>query len=167
LNNVAGMDREDVLHRIEHEFGLPRETVFFLHLVPLLEVLWADGKSQEAERALVYDYSMNLQRAWAKEAGTEVVSDQALHDFFTRFLHQRPDAATLRGLRDLLLALPIRADSAPELSLDTVLDYCLDIAASAVTHYPYGLHDRVTAPEKTLIKELVRQIGAAQVSVSG
>lgn len=160
MNQPAHMDRQDVLHRLEHEFGLPRESIFFLHLVPLIEVLWADGKSQKAEQALVYEYSMTLQRAWAREAGSEVISDQALHDFFTRFLLRNENADTLRELRQLLLAMPVCADGAPELSMQTVLDYCMDIAASAVTHYPYGLHDRVNVAEKQVIKELVQQVAA-------
>jgi len=166
LNQPVHMDRQDVLCRLEHEFGLPRETIFFLHLVPLIEVLWADGKSQQTERVLVYEYAMSLQRAWAREAGTEVISDKALHDFFTRFLSKDDDAATLHGLRQLLLALPVSPDSRPELSLDTVLDYCIDIAACAVTHYPYGLHDRVNVAEKHIIKELVQQVAMAKVTAT-
>jgi len=156
------LERQDVLQRLEHEFGLPPETIFFLHLVPLLEVLWADGQSQRAERALVFEYAMALQRAWAREAGSEVISDQALHAFFTRFLYSNDEADTLRSLRQLLLALPASPETAPELSLDTVLDYCIDIAACAVTHYPYGLHERINVAEKTIIKELVRQVAVAR-----
>lgn len=152
----------DILKRLHDEFQLPAESIYLLHLVPLIEVMWADGRSQRAERTLIHEYSMTLQRTWAQKAGKEVISDQVVQDFFKRFLNQQPPAEELQRLRALLLELPHSETAEPALRLDTVLDLCLDVAACAVPHYPYGLHERITSEEKRIIKELVVQVSAVK-----
>ncbi len=49
LRRASGMDDEEVLSKML-ESGLTGETVAALSLVPLLQVAWADGKIQDAER---------------------------------------------------------------------------------------------------------------------
>lgn len=159
-SNTAPLERHEVMLRLERDHELPSDTIYLLHLAPLIEMLWADGKSQSAERALVHDYAMRLQRTWASEAGEDILSDQVIHLFLSRFLHRDDDIATLKSLRQLLLALHARPQPQAVLSLETVLDYCMDIAACAVTHYPYGPHERVNTAEKTLLRELVQQLAA-------
>lgn len=152
--------RGDVLVRLEQEFELPAETIYLLHLAPLIEMLWADGMDQAAERELVRDYAGRLQAAWQEKAGTPVISDAAINAFLDRFLASPAEVHVLTELRHLLIQLGSRDPAAGVLSLDTVLDYCIDISACAVNHYPYGMHERVTEREKQLLKELVAEISA-------
>ena len=53
LKDATGV-QDDAL--VEHlaQLGVTRETVAVLHLMPLLEVAWADGEIQDEERALLH-----------------------------------------------------------------------------------------------------------------
>lgn len=154
----TAMDRLEILDEIVNEHHLDPLDIFLLPLIPLIEVIWADGRAQQAEVDLLLDFT----RKWLtllKEdaAGEVVVSVGATQRFLERFLRQRPSPALLSRLREMALDLiATNSDPAQALSRErTILDYCIDIAAATVTSYPYGPHDRVMDQEKNLLLELM------------
>jgi hypothetical protein len=54
LSEATGIPDEDILKTLQ-EMGYTRETVSLLHLVPLIQVAWADGKVTGAEREMILE----------------------------------------------------------------------------------------------------------------
>ena len=158
---VEKMTREAALARLEDEFGLRPGEFYLLELLPLVEMMWADGINQEEEVNLVYEYVLRHVAELNRAAdGEEVVSVQDVNNFLDRFVHQQPDPIMLRRLRNMALPLFLAgADPAEDARRGRkIFDLCLDIAAAAVTSYPYDRHERITAKEKDLLHEFARQL---------
>ncbi len=139
------------------DFGLKPQDVYLLDLVPLIEMIWADGENQKSELNLLYDYTLKHFTALDKKmGGEEVLSIDDVNDFLDRFAHQRPDPTLLKSLREIVLTQ--RQDLTEEekiQSCDTMLGYCLDIAAACVPDYPYNRHERIMETEKQLLNDLM------------
>ncbi len=134
--------------------------VQFLDLIPLIEVMWADGKNQEPELNLLYRYTIEHIAQLDRGAGIHTVSVEDANDFLDRFAHRRPPPELLERLRDLVFDRdPNRSDQdAVRRRNETMLDYCLDIAAACVPRYPYGIHERIIREEKEFLKELIQRL---------
>jgi hypothetical protein len=78
--------------------------------------------------------------------------------FVRPFLRARPSHGALHALSSLISVLDLATsdDALNEERRKAILDYCLDIAASAVTEYPYGAHDRFNGAEKACFMEIVQ-----------
>jgi len=150
-----------VLHRLETEFGLKPPDYFLLELVPLIEMIWADGKNQEPELRLLYDFAIRHVAALDRLTNGEVaVTAEQVNDFLDRFAHAPPPPGFLNALRELdygeLLTDPHERIHEEE----SILRYCVDIAAAAVCEYPFGLRERVLESEKVLLEALFATIGS-------
>jgi hypothetical protein len=111
LGAEVGMADEEILQDLQ-DLGYTADTVSLLHLVPLIEVAWADGGVTEPERALVVDAA----RARGIETGSPAdeqlsawLSARPSARFFERTLHavravleSRPEAERDAGGRELL-----------------------------------------------------------------
>lgn len=151
------MTWNDALESLVSDFGLTPETVYLLPLVPLLEVMWADGVTQPAEISIFYDCLTRHLAELANEAGgEEVVSIEAAEQFAHDWLRVRPDPEHLRRLSDLSVQL-LNTTGEPE-KRRHILDNCLDLAAIAVTRYPYERRDRIMSAEKAVLVELIRRL---------
>lgn len=156
------MSEEELLDRLVNEFGLQREHVYLLNLVPLIEVMWADGRLQDAELSLFYQYATEWLVELSRDSeGEPIVSAEQANAFIDQFTRERPDPRLLQQLRDLAFqfieATPqtMRKDGRDQ----ELIDWCMDIAAAAVAEYPYHKRDRVTQAEKELLRSLIRRLG--------
>lgn len=151
------MTWNDALESLVSDFGLTPETVYLLPLIPLLEVMWADGVTQPAEISIFYDCLTRHLAELANEAnGEEVVSVKEAEQFAHAWLQTRPDPEKLRRLSGLSIELLNTANTAD--TRRTILDNCLDLAAIAVTRYPYERRDRIMSAEKTVLLELIQRL---------
>jgi hypothetical protein len=130
--------------------------------LPLIEVMWADGKNQAAEMSLLYEYVIK-HLAWLNQeaAGMEVISVEEANNFLERFAHRRPDPRLLAALREFTDYFYF-SNSDPNVvraRKQTIMDLCMDIAAAAVTQYPYEQHNRVMIKEKELLHDLMKSFG--------
>ena len=147
----------DALETLVGEFGLTSETVYLLPLIPLIEVIWADGMAQPSEINIFYEcLTRHLADLYNQADGEEVISIAVAEKFASDLLNTRPDPEKLRRLRDLSVQLL-------NLSRDanlrrSVMDSCLDLAAIAVTRYPYERRDRVMSAEKRVLHELFQSL---------
>lgn len=95
---ALGVQDVELLSDLE-ELGYTRETVSLLHLVPLIQVAWADGNIADRERDLILEL--------AKSRG--IPDSGAAHQQLTRWLEQKPSEeffeATLRIIAGLFQAL--------------------------------------------------------------
>ena len=117
LGDKAGVADEAVLADLQ-ALGYTAETVMLLHLVPLIQMAWAEGSVSDRERDLI----VQAARSRGVEAGS--AADQQLG----RWLSARPSDElfdkTLRAIRTILHARPAEEREASErdsLSLATAI----------------------------------------------
>lgn len=139
------------------EHDLQPKELYLLPLVPLIEMMWADGIIQPAEISIFYEQvTRHLAELHASADGEEVVSVEEAEAFLDRYLKTPPDPQKLGALRKHSLKM-LDVGSDRELirrRKQELIDTCLDLAAAAVTTYPYGKRDRIMASEKALLREL-------------
>lgn len=151
------MPWNEALESLVSEFGLKAENIYLLPLVPLIEVMWADGVLQPAEISIFYEcVTRHLADLHNQADGEEVVSIEEAEKFVDHFLRTRPDPEKLRRLREVAVKV---LNLSPDSDLRrTLLDNCLDLAAVAVSRYPYDRRDRVMASEKAVLHELFQSL---------
>ena len=138
----VGVGDEQLARRI-HGLGFEGETARVLHLMPLVEVAWADGKLSANERKVI------LQTADAH--GIEPHSEAGI--VLASMLEERPSDTVLeeilKVLKDLLRAKKMHSQS--------VLDACLDVAAASGGFL--GLGDKISDEERALIEQIAATFG--------
>lgn len=142
------MDKQNTFDLLAKEFKLKPSDYYFLDLIPLIEMIWADGENQPAELALLYQFTIEHIAHLDRAAGIPLISTDDANDFLERFAHQRPPQRLLDALNELVVGSSLSAD--PERSR-SILKYCMDIAAACTTHYPYALRGRIIDSEKALL----------------
>lgn len=134
------------------------KTVYLLELIPLIEIIWADGMNQEQEISILQDFTVrhlaNLSHA---ADGLEVISVEEANSFIDHFMSQRPSKELLSDLKGL--AMEKLEANLSSTTRDQIIAYCMDIAAACVTEYPYSASERVQAQEKAIIAELIKTLG--------
>ena len=147
----------EVFESFLNKYQLKESHIYLLELIPLIEMIWADGRCQDGEIRILYQSTLDhLSRISQGSEDLELISDDDINEFLNRFTSSRPDPEMLRDLRQLCLER-IDNKATEELrqqSKQTILDYCLDIAAASVKHYPYKFNERIIAEEKKLLQEL-------------
>jgi hypothetical protein len=141
--------------------GISGEKVYLIDLIPLIEMIWADGKAQEVEVNILESYLDHHVRHINIIAGYDVLTFEASRDFIFGFLSNRPDPALLKTLRNLIPDLRVTSSDpiANELLQQSLLAACLDIAASCVRSYPYGLSERFDPREKRCLFDILESFG--------
>jgi hypothetical protein len=137
-------------------YGIKGHQVYFIDLVLLCEMSWADGIIQEAEREIVYEYLCYHVDSINRLAGCKMLEYTEARQFIEQFLDNPPDKEMCETIRDLMPMLRMEnreQDEAEKIRLD-ILNACLDIASSSVTKYPYGICERFTAEEKEYYHKL-------------
>lgn len=152
------MEKSARFEQLKNECQLEDSDFYFLELIPLIEMIWADNQNQEPELNLLYKFTTEHIARICNEAGSPnlITVDQA-NDFLDRFAHTKPEQRVLELLKQLVIeSWQTQRDSEQkEITKQSILDYCLDIAASCVDAYPYEHHQRVTTVEKQLLQELM------------
>ncbi|WP_136806008.1 hypothetical protein [Desulfosediminicola flagellatus] len=147
----------DAIQRLA-SFGIKDQYIYLIDLVLLCEMAWADGKIQDAERDVLFGHLNCHVDSINRLAGCNVLSHKSAKEFVRTFLDNRPDQKLLKEIHDLIPAIRLSSkdpESVEKIRLD-ILNGCLDIAASAVTTYPYGLTERFTAEEKECYHKIVQ-----------
>lgn len=132
------------------KFKITQHQIYFIDLVLLCEMAWADGKIQTAERDILFNYLRHHVESINRLAGCTIVEYREAKDFVSDYLDERPDPMLLETIREVIAAVRIdnKEPSVAEKTRLDILNACLDIAASSVTEYPYGLKERFTSEEK-------------------
>ena len=145
------MNKQQAFDLLAREFDLKPTDFYFLELIPLIEMIWADGHNQPAELSLLYKFTVEHMAHLDRASGITFATVEEANDFLDRFAHQRPSAQLLEKLREL--AVHPATSSDPDRH-QTIMDYCLDIAAACTTRYPFGLQQRIIESEKELLNKL-------------
>lgn len=139
------------LLRTLKEFGLNEHNYKAICLLPLVEVAWADGKIQDAERAFIRDIAEGHELLG--RGGQEVVD---------QWLASKPDADFYVRGRELLVKLAFRkrglGAEIPKRAVDSVVDFCSLVAESAGGLF--DLYWTVSASEKKAIRLIAEHLNA-------
>jgi len=142
------------------KFGIKGPHVYLIDIIPLVEMIWADGRVQQGETDILYDYMEKHVNHINELAGCEILSSENAKRFVSVFLKKRPHEDLLKTLRSFIE--PVRLSSSDTKlcnhSKESLLAACLDIAASAVTEYPYKLNERFNPQEKLCYFEIMESL---------
>jgi hypothetical protein len=156
LGEQAGVADEEILQDLQ-ELGYTPETVMLLHLVPLVQMAWAEGGVSDSERALIVEAA----RARGIEAGSP--ADRQLAEWLTSRPSERLFERTLRAIRAFLQPRPAAEREAIRREL---LSDCAAIASASGGVLGFGA---VSAEERALLSRLSHELERAheQAKVEG
>ena len=144
----------DNVQEILSRNNLSSGCVYLLELIPLIEMIWADGKTQSQEITILQQFTVKHLSRLSKEAeGMEVVSVDEANKFIDRFLLHRPEPQLIADLKDLAVRRMQKKGDKEKNQL--VIEHCIDIAAACVFEYPYHPSERIRKEEKNLIKDII------------
>ena len=144
------MDRQQLFEQLSREFNLKPADFYFLDLIPLIEVIWMDGKNQEGELKILYQFVLEHIAYIDQAAGAQILTVEDANDFLDRFAHNKPPQKLLTELHNIVT----QEKGVVEHRKMDILEYCLDISAACVIKYPYGIRDRVQRDEKEFLLKL-------------
>jgi hypothetical protein len=121
MGGAAGISDEEILQQLQ-KLGFDTETVSLAHLVPLLQVAWAEGNVTKQERASIL--------AEAVERGVQ--KDSVAYERLDRWLQYRPTdeffEGTLGVLKSILATMPEEEGAALRREL---VSKCMRVAAAS------------------------------------
>jgi hypothetical protein len=121
LGEQAGVADEEILQDLQ-ALGYTPETVTLLHVVPLVQMAWAEGDVSDRERDLIQEAA----RARGIAAGS--AADQQLSNWLARRPSDDFFEKTLRAIGAVLEAQPAETRAASQKDL---LSYCTAIASAS------------------------------------
>lgn len=144
------MDKQQLFEQLSQEFDLKPADFYFLPLIPLIEMMWMDGTNQEGELKILYQFVLEHIAYMDQAAGIQALSIEDANDFLDRFAHNKPPQKLLTELHNIVTQ---EKGVAEHRKMD-ILEYCLDVSAACVTHYPYAHRDRIKHDEKKFLMKL-------------
>lgn len=153
LAEKTGLADEEILQDLQ-ALGYTPETVMLLHLVPLVQVAWAEGSVSDGERDLI------IQAARVRGVEPGSAADRQLAEW----LATRPsDAFFDRTLRAIQAMLQSRPPEEREASRRDLLAYCSAIASASGGILGFG---RVSEDERQLLTRLTNELERAHASAA-
>ncbi|MGC8119326.1 hypothetical protein [Marinobacter sp. VGCF2001] len=147
------------------QHDLPSSFIYLAPVLPIVQVMWADGKNQIPERAKLHVIIENHCRALSELAGgMQVVPREDIELFDSLFIAQKPEPATLSPFFDVAAELvkekaSVRMAENDSLYLkDQLFQACLEIAAacpaSVGDRVDDAFADRIVAAERRYIEQM-------------
>jgi hypothetical protein len=144
IAGTLGTDDQAVIDHI-HALGLDGEVVEVIHLLPLVQIAWADGAVSKNERAAI----LRAVEAHGIKAGSPAAT------FVASLLETRPSDTMLEELlvvlKDILAARGLHARS--------LLEACENVAQACGGLL--GLGSKVSADERAAIRKVAEALGPA------
>jgi len=153
------------LNQLIAQYKLKPNHVYLLELIPLIQMIWADGTSQEAEIAILQQYTMkHLSLLGVNNEGDLPISVEETNAFIDHFLKEKPPTQLLDDLSRLCVSrLKEHSDKVySQARADEIIDFCIDIAAACASQYPYDFNERVVDQEKVLLKDLITRLRSSK-----
>lgn len=125
------MTRSEALSRLVAR-GVPGPMVYLLDALPLVEMAWADGVVQPAERAMILAFVNQHLALLEAHAGGPVVRRSDALEFINRYLAERPSAETFAELRELMMVVRLTGES-DEARAVRILDWVSTVGGAAAS----------------------------------
>ncbi len=153
------MSREQALDELK-SYGIEGPYIYLIDIIPLIEMIWADGYAQDSEIHILDNYLVEHVEHVNEIAGYEMLTLNHARAFVSQFLSKKPNTDLMRTLRSLVN--PVRLSSSCQESCqmlkDSLLAVCLDIASISVLEYPYEWNERFNAAEKRCFFEILESL---------
>jgi hypothetical protein len=159
---TLAMSRHDALAKLA-SFGIEGSDVYLIDVMPLLEMVWADGRVQHEELQILDSFLRGHVKNVNELAGETVITFEQAQEFTRRFLDVRPDPALLGLLRRIVPLVSVQNEGGV-MSVHrrrAMLDFCLDIGAACVAEYPHGDRERFCREEKELFESIFKTLSEA------
>lgn len=144
------MSRVNLQDRLK-ELGLDAGHAHLLVVVPLVEVAWADGEVQSAERALIVEV--------AERFG---LLDETCREILDGWLSKRPSGFYLKHARAILRELARKARTPDGLEPENVVAWCHAVANAAGGLFGTSFR-AVDAREAEAIERIAKQLGVGDL----
>ena len=148
------ISREEALEKLA-DHGIQGPEIYLIDVIPLIEMIWADGKTQKGELAILENFLAEHVSHINTIAGYEVLTTDMVRAFVSRFLKEKPSPELLQSLRELIPPVRFMCSEEDGRLRDSILAACMDIAASSVVEYPYGWNERFDPAEKKCFFEIL------------
>ncbi len=166
--NLSEMTRQEAIDRLQ-DFGIQGEQVYLIDLIPFIEIIWSDGTVQRSELDIFDAYLEQHVRRMNALAGYSMLTIASAQAFVQRWLTDRPSPDLLETLRSLIP--PVRLASSDhegnEKLRRSLLQGCLDIAASSDTPDPYETIEQFCASEKQCWFEIFDTLHGTEHGLKG
>ena len=149
----TGVADDEVLRNLQ-ELGFTPDTVMLLHLVPLLQMAWAEGGVSDRERDLIIEAA----RAHGIEKGS--AADQQLT---TWLAHPPSDAMFERALGAVAAILQARTSDERESSQRDLVSRLTSVASASGGILGFG---KISAEEQQVLTRVSEEIERARGRVS-
>ncbi|MGE5569480.1 MAG: hypothetical protein ACM3S5_10640 [Rhodospirillales bacterium] len=146
IGRAAGINDERVVAELS-ACGYNRETIPLLHLVPLIQVAWADGEISEEERRHIHEASRLHGIEDGSAAGRQLASwleSKPSEEFFRR---------SLKAIRAILQALEPESGKA---RANDLLSLCLKVASASGGFFGFGR--KVSREEQELLEQIAAEL---------
>lgn len=132
--------------------------IYLLELVPIIEMMWADGRNQPAEIEIIRSITQRHVDSLNQSAeGVTVISNADVDEFLNILTTNRPSPDLLKELRDITID-HLKDKGQLQAKNQTIFDYCMDMAAACVSQFPYEFDQRIVESEKQLLQELICEL---------
>jgi hypothetical protein len=154
------MEFKEAIAKLE-TLGIRGVHVYLIDLLPLIDLMWADGQVQDNEKVIFDVYTQNRLEAINKSFdGAITLSRESVEEFFTPYLTKRPEPETMKAIGEILNSVLLSSTNEEwkrELK-NSLLAAALDIASSNVTNYPYKNDERFSLQEKECFFSLMKNL---------
>jgi hypothetical protein len=153
LGQQTGLADEEILEDLR-SLGYTSETVMLLHVVPLVQIAWAEGSVSDAERALI------VKAARSRGVAPGSAADLQLTDWLTN----RPsDEFFERTLRAIGAVLEARAPDERDSGRRDLLSYLSAIAEASGGLLGFGA---VSSEERQLLARVTAELERSHASAA-
>lgn len=142
IADEIGVPNEEIARRVR-ELGFDADTVRVLHLMPLVEVAWADGSLSGNERRVI----LNAAEAHGVEPGSEAAI------LLAALLEKKPTDQVL----DYILEILRQVLAARNMQPGDILEACMDVAQASGGILGFG--EKVNDQEREMIEKIAAGFG--------
>lgn len=152
--------RKDAVQELER-YGIKGSYLYLIDIIPLVEMIWADGQAQENEVEILYRYLDEHLERINKIAGIQVIDKEKANRFAERFIKNRPPSELLTTICNLYFKILSTSENESLIAeiKNSLIAACLDIGSSSVINYPYAPGERFNADEKKCFFEILSKQG--------
>ncbi len=154
MSGAAGISDEEILQGLQR-LGFDAETVSLAHLVPLLQVAWAEGNVTKQERATI------LAEAVERGVKQDSIAYERLHQWLRYCPTDEFFSGTLGVLRSILATMPEEEGASLRQEL---VEKCLRVAASSGGFF--GLGRKMSDVESEVVDHIREELSGGAGSGS-
>ena len=149
MKKIKDLTRQEAVSKLE-SFEISGPAVYLVDIIPLVEMIWADGQAQLSELAVLEHFLKQHVKRINKLLGKNFLTKEHTRIFTKRFLEKKPAPELLGMLRELMKKVRVSKDfpKPTDALMDSLLSACMDIAAASSSTGIKGIHERFQLSEK-------------------